>query len=272
MRRKVFEMVTTSAIVWLIAEGIFAVVFPVLLLIVWKKKTHAPLLPMLVGAGIFVVFALMLETLPKIPLFILENPVSAYIASHAWCYALVGALLAGIFEEVGRFVAFRFLLKKYGEKQTAITYGIGHGGIECILLLGMAAVQMVLFAVMIQNGTFDSLAAQLPDNMPEAAEQLAQLKETVLTMTPATILLGMWERICAVAIHISMSVLVFVSVQQRSKRWFFPLAIFLHAFVDIFAALYQVGKLSLPVAELILSALAVGYAYFCFRVYQKAER
>jgi uncharacterized membrane protein YhfC len=52
--------------------------------------------------------------------------------SHTWLYAVLGALLAGLFEETGRFIAFKFLLKKRTDRKTAISYGIGHGGFEAI--------------------------------------------------------------------------------------------------------------------------------------------
>lgn len=86
------------------------------------------------------------------------------------------------------------------------------------------------------------------------------------------ILLGMWERVCAVTFHTAMSVLVFVSVRQKRRRWFYPLAVFLHAFFDIFAAMYQFGVLSIGRAELILTVITAGAAYLGYRVYRQADR
>lgn len=37
---------------------------------------------------------------------------------------MVGALLAGVFEETGRYVAFKFILKKRENKATALAYGL----------------------------------------------------------------------------------------------------------------------------------------------------
>ena len=58
----------------------------------------------------------------------LENP---------YVFAIYGGLTAGIFEELGRFVAFFFLLKKYLDYKDGFAYGIGHGGIESILVGGI---------------------------------------------------------------------------------------------------------------------------------------
>lgn len=44
----------------------------------------------------------------------------------------------------GTFVAFRFLLRKDRKKRAAISYGIGHGGMESILVLGILSVTYLM--------------------------------------------------------------------------------------------------------------------------------
>jgi uncharacterized membrane protein YhfC len=71
------------------------------------------------------------------------------------------------------------------------------------------------------------------------------------------------ERVSAMLIHVACSILVFYAVTTPTRRWMFPLAILLHAFVDFFAALYQVGKISISLAifEVLLFLIAV--VFFC---------
>ena len=45
------------------------------------------------------------------------------------------------------------------------------------------------------------------------------------------------ERIGAVALHISLSVLVWFAVKNKKRFWLFPLAIVLHALVDAVAVI-----------------------------------
>jgi len=49
------------------------------------------------------------------------------------------------------------------------------------------------------------------------------------------------ERIFAIGIQISLSVIVFYSVFCKNKLWLFPLAIIMHAIIDITPAAFQVG-------------------------------
>ena len=68
----------------------------------------------------FVVFAQVLEGVPKAIFFGGGTGVSQYVLTHAWAYTLIGCLLAGVFEEVGRYLAFRFLLKRYTNRRDAV--------------------------------------------------------------------------------------------------------------------------------------------------------
>jgi len=77
-----------------------------------------------------------------------------------------------------------------------------------------------------------------------SGDALATLNTQVqlLTSTPSYMfLLSGVERLVAICVQISLSVIVFYSVARRDKRWLFPLAILLHAAADTPAAMYQVG-------------------------------
>src|SRR5699024_12503314 len=70
-------------------------------------------------------------------------------------YAIYASLAAGVFEEIGRFIGFRFLLKKFRSWKDGIAYGIGHGGIESMLVVGMIALSDIVLSFLIYFGVFD---------------------------------------------------------------------------------------------------------------------
>ena len=107
------EFVSASAIAGMVLSMIVTLLGPIILLIVGKVKKKCSLLPALAGALTFIIAALVLESIPKYFLFADENAVSGYILSHSWAYSLIGALLAGVFEECGRYVTMRFFLRKH---------------------------------------------------------------------------------------------------------------------------------------------------------------
>ncbi len=254
-----------------LALGIMAVWgigLPVVIAIIWKVKTKASLIPMLVGAIIFPLFALGLESIPKYFLMSNGSELAQYVLGHAWSFILAAAGLAGIFEETGRWVAFKFILKKYTDKKTAVSYGIGHGGIEAAIILGVGAIQYLSYAVMINQGLFGTIVEQVRMAAPEQAGAVEQIATALTAMTVGSSLLGCVERFFAMIIHISCSVFVFKSVREKGKWYFFPLAIVCHGFVDVFAALYQFGIIrSVYVVELLIAVLSIGLAIPAYRIF-----
>lgn len=245
-----------SVIAGALLEGFLAVLLPIVLLIIWRIKTKAKLVPFWVGCLVFPVFALMIEggcvlvitLIDRKTLGLLSEPLPLYIFSAA---------MAGIFEETGRLVGMKTLMRKYKDKRDAVTYGIGHGGIESILLIGGTAALTLFIAFFTNTGMLELFTANYTE----------ELKETFLTnvrtMTEnpfSTYMLGFFERISAIILHVSLSVLVFAGVRIKGKLWLYPLAIFLHFAADCTVILPKVLDTPLWLFELIFFVISVALA------------
>jgi uncharacterized membrane protein YhfC len=146
--------------------------------------------------------------------------------------------MAGIFEETARFISFKILKKKYNGIETGLAYGIGHGGIEAIVVGGLPMVNTIVVSIMINTGAIETITGALQGAALE--QTTAQL--TVLLTTPSySFLAGGIERLFAIGLHMSLSIIVFYSVYGKNKVWLYPLAILLHAVMDIPAAAMQAG-------------------------------
>lgn len=257
--------ITNQTIVLKIIAGIFGTILPIIILFLWKKK-DVRLKPAIVGVITFIVFSQILEGIPKLIFFNGSTELSKYVWSHAWTYVLIGCLQAGIFEEIGRFVAFRFFLKKYDNPKDSITYGIGHGGIESILVLGIMSISSIAMAKMINDGTL----MQSLNGLSEGQLNSINLQVTSLSQYGFfKMLLEVFERIIVMALHISLSVVVFYAVHRKKIAYLF-LAILFHSIFDIPAALFQCGIIThLWLAEIILFAEAAACALFAKKIYSK---
>ena len=232
----------------LLCIGLFGLVFPLILAFIWKTKAKEPFYPLFIGALIFIVFAMILETPARL--------LTLQFASNALLFSIIGGLSAGLFEETGRFIAFKFILKKYGKKETAITYGIGHGGIECMLLVGVNYITYFIYAAMLNKG-------QALD--PSIADAIGQILSSA---TPLTAIAVCLERIAAMLAHISLSILVFASVKDKDYKKL-VLAILLHAGIDVFAGLYQAGAITnVWLVELLVLAYSLILAFFASKKYK----
>lgn len=273
-------LVSNSAIAAMVISMLVTTLGPIVLLFLWRAKVKkhlkdysaAPaansLMPALAGALTFVIAALVLESIPKSFLFSGTNAVSVYILNHAWAYTLTAALLAGIFEECGRYVTMRFILTKHTAKEASVTFGIGHGGIESILIIGIGMFSNLVLATMINNGSVAVLTNGLS---PEQAALYHTSAAALAGISPGTFLIGIWERIFAVLLHISLSVFVFAAVKMKHKFYFLPLSILLHALLDVFAGLFQFGVLSVAVTEICIAVLSTGCAVLAYRVYRQLD-
>jgi uncharacterized membrane protein YhfC len=256
-------MVPTLSILNMVIAAAIAIGLPVALFLMWKKRYDLKLIPLLVGAGMFVAFALVLE--PLLHQVILKPSADGDIAlmrDAPLLFVLYAALAAGIFEETARLIAFTFLKRRYEGIGTGLSYGIGHGGIEAILLAGLVMINNIVLSIMINTG----FAAALGD-LPQVTAAIDNLINTDAHL----FLIGGLERIAALAIQISLSVLMWIAVNNR-KLWLYPVAIALHALIDVPAALAQAGILkSTLLIETIVFALAAATVIVAVRVYRKQK-
>lgn len=257
---------SSETIAAFLTAGIAAILIPIIAILIFKLKNRdVKLRYIFIGAATFLVFALMLEQIPHVVLL------PTVMKSGAAVYVLYGTLCAGIFEETGRFVAFKLFCKKENDPRASIMCGLGHGGFEAMILLGMTMISYAITAVTINTLGTDVVFGSLPAEQLATAE--AQLEQLVqYNMSGA--LLGIAERILAMTLHTSLSVVVFAAIKMRGKLWLYPAAVLLHALFDVPAALYQAGVIkNLGVVELLLLAENIVIVIFAVKVYKamKAE-
>lgn len=240
-----------ASILCMAISALLSIGVPVALLFVFRKKIGAKIVPALVGAATFLVFAMGLEQVMHTLVLKPQPDGSTWMAAYPIWYMIYGSLAAGVFEETGRFLSFKLLKRRYGGIGTGLNYGVGHGGIEAILLGGVAMVNTLAMSVFANSGNI----AQLTSG-PNGQLVAAQIQGIAATPS-AMFLVSGFERMSALTIHISLSVIVFYSVYENRRLWLYPLAILLHALIDAPAALMQAGVLQNVLA---LEAMVFGYA------------
>ncbi len=230
----------------------FAIAFPAGMLLWWKKRSGAKLGCFLAGAFCFFVFARLLEPLLHAYCLTGNNPVSAFLLASPVACTVYGTLAAGLFEETGRLFAYRVLLKKHREPSCAVAYGIGHGGCEILLILGLNYALLML----VKQG--------VPLGDESAMAPLCAAADAITWPTAGFAVL---ERVSAMMLQIGLSMIVFVAARQKSRMWLYPAAILLHALADVPAALYQFfGRPSVAVIEGIIFACGLLYLFLGKRV------
>lgn len=165
-------------------------------------------------------------------------------------YAIALGLLAGIFEETARYILFKFIRKDSKTWNEGVFIGLGHGGTEAIIFGILAAVG---FFTMLAYRSMDlSTIPSIPaDQLELAKQQVAAYWSTPVYMT----LLGAVERIFAICLHISLSVMVLYSIVNKKPVWFW-IALLWHAIVDA-VTVYLIQQISMLALEGIIGIFAI---------------
>ncbi len=257
-------MIPAGTLAFMVLDIVLGFAVPVCLAWWMIKKYKVRLSTILIGAATFIVFALVLEAL--VHKIVLGGSLGATIQGKTLYYALYGGLMAGLFEETGRFLSMKFLMKK--EPTTVLpglAYGAGHGGVEMLIVFGISMISNLVMSVMINAGQLETIVSQTP---AEAQEQVRAAAAQLAELRAGSLLLGLWERISALILHLSLSVLVWAAVRKGGKwLWLFPAAILLHAGVDAQAVILSKSA-SMPALEAIIFAESVaiaGIAYMAGR-------
>ncbi len=138
--------------------------------------------------------------------------------------ALAYGLSAGVFEEGARYLIYRTWLRKERSWREALMFGLGHGGAEAIILGGLAAYGLIQ-AIALRGVDLSSLVPA--DRVADVAAQL----EMYWNMPWYDALLGAVERVFALAIQISLAVLMLQAFTRKQVRWGVA-AVLWHTLID----------------------------------------
>jgi uncharacterized membrane protein YhfC len=248
------SMVSTGSLVFMFFTALFTTVGPVLAAILFYRRQKYYLGSVFTGAAVFILFQLV----TRIPLIQLVLPGMDWyketIQSNLWTYGLFLGFTAGLFEEVGRYLAFILILKKNLDWKNAVAFGIGHGGIEAILLVGVTYISNLITSIMINSGLFDAMLAQYPDQARGAMIQA----RNVLVHTPSYMyLVSGVERLFTFIIHIALSVLIMVGIQKKKGLLYLGLAILLHMVIDAPVVILSGLGANLLLVEILIFVFAI---------------
>lgn len=248
----VFEniVIGKSAVVSLTITVILMIVIPVCFFICWRRKhrEQTKISWLIAGAAGFVISARMLEVGVHYFCIVADNPVSRFINGNAAAFVLYGITMAGIFEECGRLIILKYILKKDRTRENAVIYGIGHGGIEILTVLMPAMILYLAIAVMFSQGDTEAALKTLNITEETAAAALPSV-QAAAAFDYAMMAMNVMERLLAMLIHIGLTIVVYYGV-VNAKKLCLPAAILLHMLADTFPALYQRGILPLWAVEI----------------------
>ncbi|MGI5985861.1 MAG: YhfC family intramembrane metalloprotease [Clostridiales bacterium] len=216
---------------------ICSVILPIGMAVLFCVRNKNSWKPILFGALTFVVFQVFIR-IPILEYAMSETEWFIIMSStQPFLYALFLGSTAGLVEEGGRFLVMSQLMKKQRSTLDAIAFGVGHGGIEAILFVGIKAVGLLLSPI----------------------EQAA----------PSEVFAAGAERLSAIAMQITFSVMVMKSVRERKYIWLL-LPFIIHTCVNLGAAL-AISGVNIWIIEVSFLLAAALMVWFVVKEYRKEK-
>jgi uncharacterized membrane protein YhfC len=234
----------------LAAAATICLVGPVLVALWWHRRSGAPFKALGAGALVFFVSQVVLRLPWQIPLgrWIQGQP--------KWVipFLLFSSFTAGLFEETGRWVGYKYLLRGERSRRIAVMFGLGHGASEAILLAGLPLAGLLVSWVMAARGLIPAGAA------------LEGIRQQTALLDGWKVQLAALERASAMAVHVGLALIVLQVWVRGGIRWLI-LAILLHFAINSIAAILVLElRLSPLVGELVLVAMALAILTFGWRL------
>ena len=224
----------------IILSSLFEILLPFILSFIWIKYFYGKITCILIGIAGFIVSVFIEGIFLQI---------ITWATGRGIFYYIIAGLSPGIFEETGRYICLKYLSSKeqYQHKNISVSYGIGHGGIESILV-GIAFFSNLFSKdTLIEKGILKS------------------------SITFFMCLMSAMERFFAILYQISGSVFVYKAVKEK-KIIYYIIAIVLHDLIDLIAFFYRIEAIkNLFVIELIIGIFSSCIGYYAYKLYNSLE-
>lgn len=224
-------MIPSSTFIACFITLFLSLVLPILVLIVMgiKNKGKGIWSAWFLGAAGFFISQIVVR-LPLLNILSGMASFQSFAREHYFLYALLLAFTAGLFELAGRFAAAKFLGKNRTFRRS-LAAGLGHGGIESIVLVGLTYINNLVYLFLIQSGAFDAMIAQT-EAMSVDSAQLIAVRDTLLQVSAPLFLAAGVERVLTMVSHAAMSVIVCYGVAVKRPLPWMLLCLGMHTLLD----------------------------------------
>lgn len=231
-------MVGVSTIIAVCVTLFVSLILPVIVCIVYgvKHKGKGIGTAWLLGAAGFFVTQIIIR-IPILNLLSLKQEFVLFSQEHYVLYCFILAFTAGLFEVTGRYVTAKIISKNMTFER-GMAAGLGHGGIEAMLIVGMTYVNNLIYIIMINTGSFDATVEQAA-GLGTDTTALMIVKEAMINTGSSIFYLAGYERILTMIAHVALSLIVCYFVSQKKDVIGIGICLLCHCLMDFIAPVIQ---------------------------------
>lgn len=247
-------MIENSVMIGLIFSVLSALVLPLGMFVYCIFSKKKILKPFIVGVFVFFISQMVL----RIPIisYILPNQIwYIKLSTNPYLYGIFLGITAGIFEEVGRYIGFKYFLKKKHRYIDGISFGLGHWGIEALLIVGINAALFLGGTIAIKSGVDYN-----------SSDLLSIIFNQSSSMTTVNAFAMGVERLFTMSIHVALSMIVLYGVKSKKIKYLF-IAILIHGMIDAgVVILPQIFNLSIVSMEIYVFIWSLVFLYLILKI------
>ena len=248
-------MVPVLTIVFLAISALICFIVPLLLFLRIKKHSNQLLVPVIAGAvGFFV-----MQMIIRIPLLALFD----FTDWNIYATGIFLGFTAALFETVGRFLTMKFLMKDDRRFFAGFAHGIGHGGIEAILLVGINYIVYIYFAILINTNNFPAIGL--------GSQSIVSITEVLIDNPSGIFLVAGFERVVTILLHICLSILTIFAIKKKDYKYLL-IVLGIHTIVDFGAVVLMGSGVSVYLVELFVLIMLICTSFIVMNVYNEYKR
>ena len=198
-----------------------------------------------------------------------------FAQNNYFILVLIVAFSAAAFETAGRYLTMKLLMKDTVSYYGGISHGIGHGGIEMILLITVSYISYLAVALQINSGAFQTLidSAKAAGAQGEIVVQQLEMTRDVLIATPAKeFAIAFVERFFTLFFQIGLSLMMAEGIVRRKVLPFTGIVLLLHTAVDTAGPMLMKLGVSVYIVEGVIGLFAAGMFIYTLTSKKRFEK
>ena len=231
-------------------KGIVYLILPIAAFLLMRKYRAARIFPVITGIIVYLLSVWISDLCAHFVGFTASFAQKTVIAAEMVCY----------FEEIGRWLAIKYPLTDIRNTRAAFCYGIGHGGIEC-LIRGVQQFQIIGYGQRLSSEGLSSFLAG------KESEKAAAVTNQLQAYADYSLGLGILDSLHSAgtfAVQIALSVFLFRKMTESNyaKRWLLC-AILLHMLLNglPWAVSLTGSSLAVSLTGMVCNISVIAYIY-----------
>ena len=254
----------------------YSFILPLMLLFIFKKRFRGHIKPFFIGMLAYGAFSFCIVNIVN-GLLLQFVDSSSFSTPLIFIYSLCIQIVSVLIGQAGKYYTLRVLkndpkAKQYALRGDALEYGVGFGGLELLMTVGIAMASYFSYAAILNGGQ----AQELLDSMSGVdRENVQAIFDMLLATTPGDYVHTLLQGLAMFLFQIGSSLLVFRAIfgSGSNDKAYFRLSIIFHIIMVIPSCLINAGIVTTPwfqtITMVVFGVAVLYYGYDKIKEYEK---